>query len=981
MPNLQTEILVIGGGATGTGILRDLAMRGFKAILVEKRDLSHGTTGRYHGLLHSGGRYAVKDPQAARECIVENRILRRILPQCIEDTGGFFVTSPEDDPDYASHFIPACQQAGIPVEEISVAKMLAEEPLLNPKIKRCFRVPDASADSFMASELNAASAQSYSAQVLVYHEVKTLLVSGERIIGATCHNLVTGESIDIHADMVVNASGAWVGKIAATAGISINILPGKGTMLAINHRAVHTVVNRCKMPSDGDIIVPAHTVAVVGTTDVTVKDPDHFAIEPWEVQLLLAEGEKLIPKLRTMRILRAWAGVRPLYQDSGPATDSRDLSRAFVLLDHSKRDGIEGLVTITSGKWTTYRLMAQKTVDLVCEKLYTHRPCRTDQEQIPGTHPYYHVLGNRLSHIENNKYFGKLICECELTTDEDVKKAIILGKAVTLDDIRRETRLGMGPCQGGFCTLRVAGILQELTQAVVEETNAAIRDFLQERWKGLLPILWGSQLRQERLDQLIYLDVLNIPALPGPHTTRLKSENYDHPTQVELNEDKVALEPLLTEIKNAKTAADRSDILVIGAGLAGLVTAWQASQNKKSVSLVSKGWGATYWASGAIDILGYLPEKVEKPILDLPFALNELLTQNPEHPYNKINMDILFLALEAFKELCNQSDYPMVGSIEQNILLPSSVGSARPTCIAPQTMIQGDLSLIEPMIIIGFQGFLDFYPSLIASNISTMGIPTQYLSVELPGIDSLRQITGMVLARSFDDPKFLLAFIRKLKDNLKSSLIGTSHFRLGLPAVLGLNHTYEIWQQLTDELGCPVFEIPGLPPSIPGIRLHNILSQAITHNGGKILNGQQAVMADCKENRVETVYTEAAARFQLHYAKQYVLATGGVLGGGYLASSNNLNEMVFNLPLTTPTPETWFNAEFLAPKSHPIFHAGVKVDEYFHPLQASGEIIYKNLYTVGSALGGFDPIHERSLEGVALASGFTVGRKITQEGL
>ena len=115
MRTVQTEVLVIGGGATGAGIIRDLAMRGFDAILVEKRDLTHGTTGRYHGLLHSGGRYAVKDPKAAVECIEENRILRRIMPHCLEDTGGFFVVTPWDDPDFGDTFMEGCRKAGIPV--------------------------------------------------------------------------------------------------------------------------------------------------------------------------------------------------------------------------------------------------------------------------------------------------------------------------------------------------------------------------------------------------------------------------------------------------------------------------------------------------------------------------------------------------------------------------------------------------------------------------------------------------------------------------------------------------------------------------------------------------------------------------------------------------------------------------------------------------------------------------------------------------
>src|SRR4030042_6304531 len=124
MGRIQTDILVIGGGATGTGVLRDLAMRGFKCILLERRDLAYGTTGRFHGLLHSGGRYVVKDPVAARECYEENQILRRIMPQCIEDTGGYFVLTAQDDPAYVHKFLEGCQKAGIPTQAIPIHKML-----------------------------------------------------------------------------------------------------------------------------------------------------------------------------------------------------------------------------------------------------------------------------------------------------------------------------------------------------------------------------------------------------------------------------------------------------------------------------------------------------------------------------------------------------------------------------------------------------------------------------------------------------------------------------------------------------------------------------------------------------------------------------------------------------------------------------------------------------------------------------------------
>jgi glycerol-3-phosphate dehydrogenase len=559
---------VIGGGATGTGVVRDLAMRGFDALLVEKRDLTHGTTGRYHGLLHSGGRYVVKDTQAAVECIQENRILRRIMPHCLEDTGGFFVVTPWDDPEYAPRFLEGCHQAGIPVEEVPTGQMLREEPLLNPDISRCFRVPDAAADSFLAADLNAESARQYGARVWTYHEVVKLLGDGYRVVGALCHDLVKDEEVTIHADMIVNAAGAWSGKIAATVGLRVHILPSKGTMIAINHRVLNTVVNRCKMPSDGDIIVPAHTVAIIGTTDERVSDPEQFAIEPWEIQLMLDEGEKLIPNLKHMRILRAWAGVRPLYQETEVA-DLRDATRAYALLDHEMRDGVAGVMTITGGKWTTYRLMAQATVDRVCEKLDARRECRTHLEALPdGEKATYHQLGAPLArvegapewgslfprgdlspqgtygwarlpgrapspHGEHAPAYGELICECELATRADVERAITAGQAKSIDDVRRDVRLGMGPCQGGFCTYRAAGILHALRRPPIQEINVALRDFLQERWKGLLPILWGQQLRQERLDELIYLNVLNTDHLPGPKASRLGPVMYEPPPKGE----------------------------------------------------------------------------------------------------------------------------------------------------------------------------------------------------------------------------------------------------------------------------------------------------------------------------------------------------------------------------------------------------------------------------------------------------------------
>ncbi|NCF66094.1 MAG: anaerobic glycerol-3-phosphate dehydrogenase subunit A [Chloroflexi bacterium] len=563
MHKIQTEVLVIGGGATGTGVAWDAALRGFKVVLVERRDLNHGTTGRYHGLLHSGGRYAVKDPYGAAECIAENRILRLTHTHCIEDTSGFFVVTPEDEGDFPDQFKSACDAVGIPCVEIPVSEALSREPLLNPRISRVFEVPDGSADSFLAAHSTVQAARQKGAQILTYHEVVGLIVEGteddRRVVGARVYNTVRGEITEIYADIVVNAAGAWTGKIATMAGGDVLIMPAKGTMVGMAHRLVNTVINRCKMPSDGDILVPSHTICVIGTTSINVTDPEHLRIEPWEVKKMLDAGDKMVPGFKNARVLRAWAGVRPLFQDTYKGAGGRDVTRKLTLLDHSEREGIKGFLTITGGKWTTFRLMAEATVDKVCEHLDTERPCATATTPVPGVDQGHYWVGHRLHEIEEKQLQGELICECELVTRKMLVNAARQNPTLTLDDLRRDVRLGMGPCQGGFCTYRAAGILHELQKTgawpsdmldnnsaaaqwntaylqspshnldpdVVKEDigdvkdeahlfnpNLLLRDFLQERWKGLVPVLWGRQLKQERLSQLIYMSLMNADHLP-----------------------------------------------------------------------------------------------------------------------------------------------------------------------------------------------------------------------------------------------------------------------------------------------------------------------------------------------------------------------------------------------------------------------------------------------------------------------------------
>lgn len=522
---LSVDALIIGGGATGAGLVRDLARRGLRCLLVEKGDLGSGTSGRYHGLLHSGGRYVVEDAAAARECIAENRVLRRIAPACIEDTDGYFVATPDDPDDYVERFEAACAASGVPCEDVPVATLLHREPALSRAIRRAFRVPDASLEPWQLIEANVTDARSRGADIRPYHRVVGMDRSGGRILGVQIADERTGTVTQIVPRIVISAAGAWAGFVAALAGVRLNMSPGKGTMLVFNQRMTDTVINRCHAPDDGDIMVPVHSVAILGTTEMNVDDPDHYGIERSEIELLMKEGTKLFPDLARMRLLRAYAGVRPLYKEERPAADDegRAISRAHVILDHARRDGVDNFVSIVGGKLTTYRLMAEQAADVVGKKLGVTQRSTTADEVLPDqADGKTYWLGHRLAeHEADGGGDADLICECEMLTRKALDAFLDERWPCSLDDVRRGTRLGMGPCQGGFCTFRAAGVIAERASTPAggaaplppDASDRVIVDFLAERFRGTRPIAWGRQLQELWVTAGLYSGVLGIRSL------------------------------------------------------------------------------------------------------------------------------------------------------------------------------------------------------------------------------------------------------------------------------------------------------------------------------------------------------------------------------------------------------------------------------------------------------------------------------------
>ena len=514
MPALSTELLVIGGGSTGLGVAWDACLRGFKVVLVEQGDLGQGTSGRYHGLLHSGGRYVISDPASARDCAVENRVLRHIAPHTIEDTGGLFVATPADPVDYPDRWLAACQELGVFAEEITSTEAIRLEPALNPRISRAFRVQDGSLDSFDLLHTLTTAVKRAGGQVWLRHRVEKLIPNADTIVAAEVRALDTGELMTIGADLFINATGPWSGQTASLAGIQLPITLDKGSMVAMATRPVHTIINRCRPPSDGDIIVPVGTVAVLGTTDVEVQQPTDTTIEPWEVDFLLAQGEILAPQLTHLRPMRAWAGVRPLYlPDTVDPGSTRELPRSHIILDHADRDGIQGLISVFSGKLTTFRLMAEQVTDLVCTRKGITAACSTDQTPLTPSPQSFYKLPDRLAKLEGTTShdFPQVICECELVTRSAIEEALRATPTHDLDDIRRDLRLGMGPCQAGFCAYRATGIAHEIAPP-----GGSLTAFLEERWRGMVPLGWGHTLRQMELMRRVYLELLQTHSLPEP---------------------------------------------------------------------------------------------------------------------------------------------------------------------------------------------------------------------------------------------------------------------------------------------------------------------------------------------------------------------------------------------------------------------------------------------------------------------------------
>jgi glycerol-3-phosphate dehydrogenase len=387
----KPHAIIIGAGFTGCATAHDLALRGFKVTVVERGEIASGTSGRTHGLLHSGGRYCVTDQEAGIECIEENILLRKIAKQCIEFNGGLFVALDDTDLAFAPRFTAGAQACGIPIEEIKSQEIKRLEPNLNPKALLAYSVPDGSFDPLRLALGFAATARKNGTKFFVYHQVISLIIDGSRrVSGIKVLDRTTGKEVEFKGDIIINATGAWAGEIAEMGQAAVPVKPTPGVMVAYDQRVTQRVINRLNEPGDGDIIIPQRRMAVIGTTSFEVEDVDYIPVTTDQIQQMNKAAYELVPRLKQAHMRGAYMSARPLI---GSSVQGRSLSRTFKCYDHQESDGLGGFVTITGGKATTCRGMAEMTADLVCKKLGLSVPCQTRDIVLSPYRAYYQCEG------------------------------------------------------------------------------------------------------------------------------------------------------------------------------------------------------------------------------------------------------------------------------------------------------------------------------------------------------------------------------------------------------------------------------------------------------------------------------------------------------------------------------------------------------------------------------------------------------------
>jgi glycerol-3-phosphate dehydrogenase subunit B len=395
-------------------------------------------------------------------------------------------------------------------------------------------------------------------------------------------------------------------------------------------------------------------------------------------------------------------------------------------------------------------------------------------------------------------------------------------------------------------------------------------------------------------------------------------------------------------------------LLVVGQGLAGLFAANLALRKGLRVTLISQGRGGLSLSAGCLDL--------GQPAASLP----------SQHPYRSAGLQNLPAAVDAFRELLLPEGIEFLGNPDVSTTLPTAAGRLRHTHLVPRSMARGHFDAEARMVIAGFDGFRDFDAGLVADGIRRAGWPAQSISLPLPG-EARRDLYSTDLARRFE---------RDWTPEQLSSLWGPRLGKttlLGLPAVLGLDHAPETHLALERSLGVGIFEIPTLPPSVPGLRLERALRRRSLQGGGRLIEGPAVVgRVDGRSGggRVLGVVAATSAGPRAFQTDAVILATGGFLNGGLRADrAGRVADSVFDLPVEAATDRgEWLGDGCLG--YHPYDLFGLRVNEHMQPTDRQGRAFFDNLFACGGVLGGADRRGEKSRQGIDLVTAYAAVQSV-----
>jgi len=392
------------------------------------------------------------------------------------------------------------------------------------------------------------------------------------------------------------------------------------------------------------------------------------------------------------------------------------------------------------------------------------------------------------------------------------------------------------------------------------------------------------------------------------------------------------------------------DLIIIGMGLSGLMAAKTAVDAGKKVLLVGKGMGSLVLFSNTIDVLGNLP-----PRMKLGDHLAQWAQDHPEHPYGKVGVEHILGALISFSSLFTRS-YTFESPGDENCDILTATGTFRSTYLVPNTMISGISLKKGETLFVGFQGFKDFYANYLAHPLSCRAITLS------PSGSSHGEMTATAIARLLEkDP------VRKrIGEEVKAQLRGET--RVGFPALLGLNDPLTIKGDLESLIGTEVFEIPTLPPSIPGKRIFDTFRDWLLRRGVTFLMGYPVSKIVLKGKRCDGIHVSHPPIANVYTADRFILATGRFLGGGLVADETGISEPLYGLFVSQPSSRLdWFGRSFF--DNHPIHYAGVVTDSSLRPIDERGERVLENVWVAGSMLSHHNLIKEKSREGIEISTG------------